>query len=72
MDNNLIRIGGLWINESKDNTKYISGSWGPTLKVLIFKNKNKRPDSKDPDYTMFLAPVESKEKSEPKDESEPF
>lgn len=62
MENNLIRIGGLWINKSKDGNQYLSGNLGATVKVLIFKNKNKRPDSNDPDYTAFLAPIEPKEK----------
>lgn len=65
MDNNLIKITGLWINQSKDGGQYLSGSWGPTLRVIVFKNKNKRPDSQDPDYNLFLAPVQTqpKEKS---------
>ena len=62
MDNNLIKITGLWINQSKEGGQYLSGNWGPTLRVIVFKNKNKRPDSKDPDYNMFLAPNEPKEK----------
>lgn len=72
MDNNLIRIGGLWINKTKDNVQYLSGNWGSSIKILVFKNKNKRSDSKDPDYQIFLAPNEPKQMQAEKEESEDF
>lgn len=69
MDSNLLKLSGLWINKSKDGNQYLSGKFGVGINLLIFKNKNKRPDSNDPDYNVFLAPAEPKDK--PKPEAEP-
>lgn len=73
MESNLIKISGLWINQTKEGgVQYLSGSWGPAVKILVFKNKNKRADSKDPDYNFFLAPSEPKEKPKPEQEEGPY
>jgi hypothetical protein len=60
MNPNLIKITGLWKQRTKDNVEYLSVQIG-TIKLLVFKNKNKRT-SNDPDWNLFLAPVEPKEK----------
>jgi hypothetical protein len=69
---NLIKVGGLWINKSKENVQYLSGNWGPGVRLLVFKNSHKRPDSKDPDYNLFLAPNEVKEKKTDPDSDSNF
>lgn len=62
MESKLIKIGGLWINKSKDGkTTYLSGNFG-FAKILVFKN-DKRND-KDPDYSMMIA---EKPKPEPEE-----
>lgn len=58
----LISVAGLWINEKKDGSTYLSGNWGYNTKILVFKNTKKEPGSKQPDYTFCLAPIEQKEK----------
>jgi len=59
----LIKLTGLWKNESRKGISYLSGSLTYSSKLLIFKN-NKRGDS-DPDYIAYLAPNNvSKEKEE--------
>lgn len=48
-------IGALWMNESKDGKKYMSGSvtiGGATHKIVVFKNNYKEED-KHPDYKIY-------------------
>lgn len=58
---NLIMLSGLWLNKSQSGEKYMSGSMGIGGKLLMFKNKNKKGDT-DPDYYLFLAPKEQRDK----------
>ena len=48
----MIRLTGLWMNESRDGKKYMSGTMGGA-KLLIFKNERKEQD-KHPDYYAFI------------------
>lgn len=68
----LFKISGLWINKDKNGNQYLSGQWGSNIKLIIFKNTKKRPDSKDPDYNVFLAPIEPKPKEEKKEDHSDF
>lgn len=49
----MLQLGGLWVNESKSGTKYMTGYLG-NLKIMIFRNNYKSED-KHPDYVMYLA-----------------
>lgn len=71
-ESKLIPLGGLWLNTSRDGkTKFMSGNVNSRVKVLIFKNKNKKTD-KHPDYNMFLAPIEKPpEERQPDADSHP-
>jgi len=60
----LMKLTGLWKAKDKNGIDYLSGQISPGVQLLIFKNKNKRPDSNDPDYTACLAPVEKHEKNQ--------
>lgn len=62
MDNKFLNVTGLWAKKDKNGQSYMVGSLGPSISVLIFKNKNKE-DEKHPDYIMYFAPKEKKEKS---------
>ena len=55
----MIKLGGLWENESKDGKKYFSGSLGGA-KILIFPNKFKEQDNQ-PDYQMYVAEKQKQE-----------
>jgi uncharacterized protein (DUF736 family) len=50
----MVEIGGLWENETRDGETYYSGSLGQA-KLLVFRNKNKK-SSKHPDFNIFVAP----------------
>ncbi len=50
---NMIRLTGLWLNESKSGDKYFSGNIG-AAKLLIFKNTRKEADNQ-PDYIAYVA-----------------
>ena len=65
----LIKLGGLWINETKDGEKYFNGKLSPTTKVMIFKNKYKDTENH-PDYIMYLA-ANKKPEDQNTDEPEP-
>src|SRR5690242_8958539 len=50
-------IGGLWLNESKQGNKYMSGSVtidGKETKVIVFKNTRKKENERTPDYRIYL------------------
>ena len=55
-----IKLGGLWLNKSKDGREYLTGKLSPTVKILIFKNDFKTTDNQ-PSHVMYLAPVETDE-----------
>lgn len=48
----MLQLGGLWVNESKSGTKYMTGYLG-NLKIMVFRNNYKSED-KHPDYVMYL------------------
>lgn len=49
----MLQLGGLWVNESKNGNKYMTGYLG-NLKLMVFRN-NYKTDDKHPDYVMYLA-----------------
>ena len=66
----LIRLTGLWVNESRDGDSFLSGQIGPTAGLLILPNKHKRPGSKAPDYIAYMSAGQEDEKDEPAEEPE--
>lgn len=62
----LVRLTGLWLNETKDGVKYFSGSLG-AARVVIFKNDHKE-SSKHPDYVLYVSPPQDQSNSKPKAE----
>ena len=61
MENNMIKLTGLWRKESRDGGVFYSGKLGYNASLLIFRNKHKRSE-KDPDLVLYLAKSEKKEK----------
>jgi hypothetical protein len=58
---NLIRLTGLWKSETKAGEAMLSGSFGPSSKLIVLPNSRKQKES-DPDYIAFMAPHEKKDK----------
>jgi hypothetical protein len=56
----LIRLTGLWKNQTKAGDTMLSGSMSPTSKLIILPNNRKQKDS-EPDYIAFMAPHEKQE-----------
>ena len=56
MDNEKVKLTGLWRGQLKDGGQYLSGRLSPTSKLLIYPNTYKKTD-KDPDYIAYMAPV---------------
>ena len=52
----MIRLGGLWENESAAGTVYLSGTLGGA-KLLVFRNSFKEQDGGNaPDWILYVAP----------------
>ncbi len=50
----LLKLTGLWVNETKTGRKMLSGEIRPGLKLLVLENKG--ATGKQPSYEAFLAP----------------
>lgn len=62
----MIKISGLWLNTDKNGTTYMSGYLGDA-KIIIYKNKYKTSENKQPDYNFYIA-EKQREKEEKQDE----
>ena len=70
-NNGLVRLGGLWKNQSKDGKTYLSGTFGGA-RVMIFPNGYKEKDS-DPDFILNIAQNQPKDKAAaPKQSADDF
>jgi len=70
--NNLLRIGGLWKNKTKEGQTILSGTLNPITSVLIMPNTFKKSE-KDPDFYMYFKAREkdgAKPAAEPKAEKD--
>jgi len=61
-DSKLINVCGLWKNESRNGSTYLSGSLGG-VQILVFPVKEKRSD-KSPDYMLCISEKKREEKQE--------
>ena len=70
-NNGLVRLGGLWKNQSNDGKTYLSGTFGGA-RVMIFPNGYKEKDS-DPDFILNIAQNQPKDKAAaPKQSADDF
>lgn len=60
----MIKLTGLWANESKNGEKYMAGTIGGA-KVLIMRNKFKGEGSREPDYNLYVVEKERKKEGGP-------
>ena len=62
----LEKVGGLWLKTGKDGRKFFSGEvelegrGGPRVRLFVFKNEEKEPGSKQPDYRIMRGDDEPK------------
>lgn len=63
MENKIIEISGLWVQQTKDGRKYMSGSMGKT-RILVFKN-DKKGNENAPDYRLCIAENRRREDGSP-------
>jgi len=71
--NTMIMLTGLWLKKSKNGVTYMSGNMGSN-RVLMYKNTKKTKDNS-PDYFLYLAPPQPKERgaeSAESDNDDPF
>ena len=69
-NNDLVKLGGLWKNQTKDGKTYLSGNFGGA-KVLIFPNGFKTEENQ-PDYTLSITQIQPKKDGAPAPKSDPF
>ena len=60
-----VKIGGLWVNKTKQGKTYLSGTLGYDAMIEVWPNV-KREGTKDPDYTINI--VQKIKKSVPEAE----
>jgi hypothetical protein len=46
------KLGALWVHESKNGNKYLSGKFGE-IPIIIFKNSKKEEGEKTPDWIIY-------------------
>jgi uncharacterized protein (DUF736 family) len=56
-------LGALWLRESKDGRKYLSGKTGDQ-EVVVFKNDHKQPGERTPDYRVYRSQPRAQHRSE--------
>ena len=66
----MVRLGGLWKNETKDGKTYLSGTFGGA-RLMIFPNGFKEKDN-DPDYVVTIAQSQSKKDKAEAQKSDEF
>lgn len=66
----MIKLTGLWRQESKSGGSYLSGLVSPTSRLLVLPNTHKK-DAKEPDYVAFLAPGKDSSSAADKPEDRP-
>jgi hypothetical protein len=59
MDDNRVKLTGLWKNKAQDGKSYLAGSLG-SARVLISPNGFRAKDT-DPDYIVYLVPNRKKQ-----------
>lgn len=60
--NTKIKLGGLWVNKSKDGKEYMSGNFG-TAKIMLFRN-NYKTESNHPDWLLYVVENDKLNKQE--------
>jgi len=58
----MIKLCGLWQSKTKDGVGFYSGKLTYSSRLLVFKNKFKEKDDKNPDLIVYLAEHKPKEK----------
>lgn len=66
MDNKMIKISGLWKNDSKTGSQYLSGNVNGNCRYLILPNSYKKDGSNEPDFVLYMTEAFTKNnKSKP-------
>jgi hypothetical protein len=68
MENNRIKLTGLWKKEGRDGSVFYSGKLSYNASLLLFRNQYKRSE-KDPDLVLYIGKSEKKEK--PQEDPDP-
>ena len=58
-----VKLTGLWVNETKDGTKFMSGGAG-SARYSIWPNKFAKPNSTDPTHILYVEAPMKKESSD--------
>lgn len=65
----MLRVTGLWASDTKDGQgRLLSGSIGPTLRLVILPNRQKAKPA-DPDYIAYYAVNERQTDAKPQQQA---
>ena len=67
----MIKLSGMWINESKSGEKFFSGNLG-SGRIVLLKNTFKEEGNNEPDYNLYIEEQVKKVVPKLKDEDVPF
>lgn len=71
MSSQKIMLSGLWLKKDSQGRMYMTGNFGLSGKLLVFKNTNKTKETQ-PDYFLYLAPHEAPKPSQEGTDDNPF
>lgn len=60
----LVKLGGLWVNVDRNGRKYLQGKMTYSARFLAFPNTFKKAGSSEPDYILYVAPVDNSQGGE--------
>lgn len=70
MSTKMIKLGGLWRNVDREGNEYFSGNLNTSSRLMIFRNGYKKAE-KEPDFILYIAPVEKREVEKSNAKSDP-
>lgn len=66
----MIKLCGLWRGKTKEGATFYSGKLTYSSQLLVFKNKYKKEDDKNPDLIVYVGEYKPKEKSAEPEENQ--
>ncbi|MBA7496146.1 hypothetical protein ES702_06744 [subsurface metagenome] len=58
----MVKLCGLWKSKTREGVTFYSGKLTYSSQLLVFKNKYKKEDDKNPDLIVYISEYKKKEK----------
>ena len=66
-DSGLVRLTGLWKEQTEAGDEYLSGTISPSSRLLVFVNLKRK--ASDPDFVAYIAPAGERAREEAQQQS---